>query len=109
MTGPRNICAMDTPHEQQRPPPDEDTTAKRVKVRMARLGLTQTSLGASMERPMSQAQVNLYLGGQRPWRRPGGGPEDAIERFARALGVPVAALEPGGPWDVLVNTPSDSA
>lgn len=89
-------------HETQRPPPDEDTTAKRVKVRMARLGLTQADLGARMERPMSQAQVNLYLGGNRPWRRPGGGPDDAIERFARALGVPVAALEPGGPWEPLV-------
>lgn len=76
---------------------------------MAFLGLTQRALGAAMEPPIDQRQVQDVLVGARPWRRrsaaESGQGQHAIERFARALDVAVEALEPGGPWDVLVVPP----
>ncbi|HNC24734.1 MAG TPA: hypothetical protein PLU52_11055 [Opitutaceae bacterium] len=87
----------------------EDTTRRRVEVRMVFLGLTQRMLGALFDPPIDQRQVQQYLVGNRPWRRQAARGEHAIERFARILGVPVEALEPGGPWEALVRPPSDSA
>ena len=76
---------------------------------MVFLGLTQRTLGAVLDPPIDQRQVQQYLVGARPWRRKHGAGDTqgqhAIERFARALDVAVGALEPGGPWDVLVVPP----
>lgn len=90
----------------------EDTTRRRVEVRMVFLGMTQRTLGAALDPPIDQRQVQQYLVGARPWRRRHGAEsaqgQHAIDRFARALDVPVEALEPGGPWEVLVRAPSDA-
>lgn len=89
----------------------EDSTRRRVEIRMIFLGLTQAALGEAIGaveggEALSQQHVQRYLCGARPWRRK---IKDAlpqpIERFAAALRVPVEALEPGGPWEVLVQAP----
>lgn len=86
----------------------EDSTRRRVEIRMLFLGLTQASLGARMDPPTDQQAVYQYLVGKRPWRRRSGDPlPHAIDRFAAALDVPVEALEVGGPWVALLAPPSD--
>lgn len=86
----------------------EDSTRRRVEIRMIFLGLTQAALGAEMDPPMTQQQVYQHLSGQRPWRRREG-EGHAIERFAEALIVPVESLESGGPWGPLVGLPDERA
>lgn len=87
----------------------EDTTSRRVEVRMAFLGLTQAALGEAIgnvsgDAPMSQVQVWQYIAGRRPWRRRSGDSlPQAIDKFAAAMGVKPADLEPGAPWDPLVR------
>lgn len=88
----------------------EDSTRRRVEIRMLFLGFTQASLGARMDPPVDQQAVYQYLVGKRPWRRRSGDPlPHAIDRFAAALGVSVEALEPGGPWAPLLAMPDERA
>lgn len=86
----------------------EDTTRRRVEVRMTFLGVSQRRLGELLG--CTQQQVQQWMAGKRPWRggrgpgTSGGG--DAIDRFAAALRVPAAALEPGAPWEPLLVLPA---
>lgn len=90
----------------------EDTTRRRVEVRMTYLGLSHEALGRRIGQAdggpaLAGSTVRAYLSGRRAWRRsvPGIEAPEPIVRFAAALDVPVISLEPGGPWGWLVNPP----
>ena len=103
---------MSRPHSETRRG-FEDTTARRVQLRLVFMGWSQERLGVELgtldgTRALTGAAIRNYLCGRRPWehRNPLDPSPSPIDRFARALGLPVGALRPGTPWDRLVDTNS---